>query len=241
MNRRLLLLVVVFVGLLAGACATAPTAEPPAAERRTDAEADGGDEPGDQEDAGDGGGQKDAGGHGGYEHAGAGGEPTTAQRAAADQLVTDTTAGIARFADLAAAKAEGYQAVTPTWLPVVHYVHPDYLRNGDVLDPDRPESLVYGHSGQDPVLLGAMFLMAEPGVPGPQIGGPLTVWHTHDDLCIDVARQMVVGFVDADGGCPEGAVNEETPEMLHVWVVDHPDGPFGHDMSPAAVLRTLPS
>ncbi|HVM14971.1 MAG TPA: hypothetical protein VM287_11680 [Egibacteraceae bacterium] len=167
-------------------------------------------------------------------------EATPQERAAAEQLVAATTAGVARFADLAVAKAEGYQAVTPEFLPIVHYVHRGYLTNGDVLDPARPESLVYGVAEDRAVLLGAMFLMPEPGVPGPRIGGPLTTWHTHDDLCFDLEREMVVGLVDARGGCPDGAVNQETPEMMHVWVVDHPEGPFGHDMSPAALRSHLP-
>lgn len=171
---------------------------------------------------------------------GATAEATPQERAAAERLVADTVAGVARFSDLAAAKAEGYQAVTPEFLPVVHYVHRGYFTDGDVLDPAHPESLVYGVAEDRAVLLGAMFLMPQPGVAGPRIGGPLTTWHTHDDLCFDVAREMVVGVVDADGGCPDGAVNEETPEMMHVWVVDHPQGPFGHDMSPSALRSHLP-
>lgn len=219
MNR--LLLVVVLLVLLAAACAS----EPADTEQRDASQV-----------SSDRGHAVAEHGHAAAEAEPTAAEPTAAERAAADRLLADTTAALSRFGDLAAAKAEGYQAVTPESLPIVHYAHPDYARNGEVLDPEHPESLVYAHAGERSVLLGAMFLMPEPGMPGPQIGGPLTVWHTHDDLCIDVAREMVVGFVDADGGCPGGAINEETPEMLHVWIVDHPDGPFAHDMSPAVLL-----
>jgi hypothetical protein len=64
----------------------------------------------------------------------------------------------------------------------------------------------------------------------------------HDNLCIDTQRKVMVGVVGADGSCPDGSVNTTTPEMLHVWVIDHPDGPFAELNSPGtrrAVLEAL--
>ena len=52
------------------------------------------------------------------------------------------------------------------------------------------------------ILLGAMYLMSEPGESGLQIGGCLTQWHAHS------------------------LWRWEAPEMMHVWRIDLPDGPF---------------
>ena len=41
------------------------------------------------------------------------------------------------------------------------------------------KKLVYANTSKGPVLLGAMYLMPGPGVPGLQIGGCLTRWHAH--------------------------------------------------------------
>jgi hypothetical protein len=57
----------------------------------------------------------------------------------------------------------------------------------------------------------------------PDIAGSLTQWHDHQDLCWDGA--LVVGRLEADGTCARGAFRATQP-MLHVWVQDHPCGPF---------------
>ena len=76
-----------------------------------------------------------------------------------------------------------------------------------------------------PILLGAMFLM-ESGQPGPMVGGCLTQWHVHENLCLADQGGRMVGVVDANGSCPAGSSNRVTPEMLHVWGIDIPGGPF---------------
>jgi hypothetical protein len=89
------------------------------------------------------------------------------------------------------------------------------------------------------VLVGAMYMMPRVGVPGPQVGGALTRWHAHSDLCFATATGVIVGRLGVDGACPADSVNFPTPEMLHVWLVENPEGPFGEDMSPAALLKLL--
>ena len=78
-------------------------------------------------------------------------------------------------------------------------------------------------------------------VEGQQIGGPLTVWHYHlwsGPTCIVKGR---IGMGRAKKGkCKEGEPSQKSPEMLHVWFVDHPDGRFASGMSlPEEVLRRL--
>jgi len=106
----------------------------------------------------------------------------------------------------------------------------------------RVESLVYAFPpGHEPLLLGAMYMMEKVGDLGPLIGGSLTHWHAHDDLCIDPVREINVAR-QPNGSCPPGSAVTVTPEMLHVWVIDYPAGPFGElDAAGAreAILRAI--
>src|ERR1019366_5178843 len=145
------------------------------------------------------------------------GAPTAAQRAAADQLVAETTAAVAKYASLSAATAAGYVPATNPQGYEVHYANWATVRSGDVLDPNHPSSLVYANTVKGPVLLGAMYLGAGPCQPGPDIGGPLTQWHAHDNLCLS-ATHPVVGKPNAAGSCATGVHNTSSYCMLHVWV-----------------------
>ena len=165
--------------------------------------------------------------------------PTAAQQAAADKLIADTRAGTARFASLAGATAAGYRPVTPPALAVVHYVNLAYVDDGRELDPSHPESLVYVNTTHGPVLAGAMYLANQGDADPPQVGGCLTQWHTHTDLCFSIATQQVVDFTGPDGTCSAGQVHYVPPPMMHVWLVDVPGGPFAHDVDGPALARAL--
>jgi len=146
------------------------------------------------------------------------GAPTAAQQAAANTLVARTTAAVAKYASLPAATAAGYVPATNPNGYEVHYANWQVVKSGDVLDPDHPSSLVYANTVKGPVLLGAMYLGAGPCIPGPDVGGPLTQWHAHDDLCLSPTTHQVVGKTDASGTCATGVHNTNTYFMLHVWV-----------------------
>ncbi|MCT9933940.1 hypothetical protein N5079_27385 [Planotetraspora sp. A-T 1434] len=165
--------------------------------------------------------------HGGHHHGGAPatpGAPTDAQITAADSLVQAARREtIARWPTDAAAEKDGYKVWTDSD-GVRQLVKPAMIDDGVVLDATRPEALVYYRrpTGSS-VLLGAIFIMP-PGRRGPAIGGPLTPWHSHADPCLAALCQT--GRTDVAG---------ET-EMLHVWLVDYPGGPFADAAGPA--LRT---
>lgn len=169
--------------------------------------------------------------------------PATAtpdHRAAANKLVKDVKAALSRYADLNAATATGYRQTTPyrflRWGPV-HFHKRALNRDDGLLDPNRPEALVYFKmpSGQT-VLIGAMFLA--PKGQGPRPGGPITEWHVHDNLCVTATGS--VALADKQGQCPAGAFFVgEAAEMMHVWIFDHPDGPFAHELTPEAIKAAL--
>jgi hypothetical protein len=164
--------------------------------------------------------------------------PTSAQQAAAVGLVNSSWAGSSKYQSLSAAKAAGYRAITPTGLPVVHYLNPRYyrttIRGGPVIDPTQPQSLVYANTPKGSVLVAAMFIMTPfTSTAPPQPGGCLTQWHVHLNLCL--GRGGVVALTNP--GCPAGSFNVVTPPMLHVWFVPIPGGPTAVDASDSQVVQ----
>jgi hypothetical protein len=165
---------------------------------------------------------------------------TGAQLEAAIQLISDTRAAVARFSNEKAAIKAGYLPMEAEGLAIMHYVNKAYFTDADVLKPTHVQSLIYYNSSRGPILIGAMYIMPRLGDPGPQIGGALTVWHHHDNLCFDRSTGVIVAFAhdsgsnsnDKSGTCPRGSSNRSTPEMLHVWLISTPDGPFASDMNP---------
>ena len=165
---------------------------------------------------------------------------TPEQQAAAAKLLRDVQASLARYANLSAAQAVGYRQVTPyrflRWGPA-HYHNMAMNRDDGLLDPARPEALVYMklRNGEH-VLLGAMFV-APKGM-GPRPGGPITAWHVHENFCIRSDGR--VALPRGPGKCPEGAFFVgDAVEMIHIWTFDHPGGPFAHELTRDAIQAAL--
>lgn len=166
--------------------------------------------------------------------------PTPAQSAAASRLVADTRRGLARFVDLRAALAAGYAPHRRVREAVKHYFNPAYVTDGRVLDPARPEGLLYAYTDRGPVVVAAVYLMDRAGEPGRAVGGCLTKWHVHDNLCSsDPDNGMITGVRNRDGACPRGQVPWAGAPMLHTWVIDVPGGPFAAHGRASAVFRQL--
>jgi hypothetical protein len=113
-----------------------------------------------------------------------------------------------------------------------HYANRKHVFDDRVLDCDRPEFLMYYDTPQGKGLAGLMFYVDTPTGWGPQIGGPLSVWHYHvwaPVQCLE-RRLLLVGTADAEGRCAVGAPMHRSPEMLHVWLIDRPKGPFTSSM-----------
>jgi len=155
-------------------------------------------------------------------------EPTPAEAAAADALWAATAGALEPFADPAAAAAAGYQVGGPHGLDF-HAGNASYESDGRVLDPQRPESLVYAVTPDGrPVLLGAVFVMPGVGLGGPAVGGPLTTWHGHENVCVTLIPPSLTGLQSPLGGCPVGSITiPATAEMIHVWTVPGAPTRFG--------------
>ncbi|MEO7399105.1 MAG: hypothetical protein ABIW84_11115, partial [Ilumatobacteraceae bacterium] len=112
-----------------------------------------------------------------------------------------------------------------------HYVQWDWIDDEVFLDPDRPESLVYQPQPDgSKKLLSAMFMMPTDVTLAdvPDIGGALTQWHIHNNLCftLDPVAPQVAGITDAQGGCPSTLQTMVPAPMIHVWIQPHVCGPF---------------
>jgi hypothetical protein len=161
--------------------------------------------------------------------------PTTAQVMAAANLIKETDASLVRFENVNTALAAGYTyRLVTNGEEHLLYDGPNPAYQG--LNPQDPSSLVYATNvkGHAPILLGAMYLM--PGdANGPQIGGGLTRWHSHLEVC-QGGKVIVAGFnVALRGQCdPSTWKDQYTTQMLHVWVVPYPGGVFSDDLSTTA-------
>ncbi len=154
---------------------------------------------------------------------------TPQQQAAAENLVAITLARLPQFADPQAAEAAGYFSIGDGVTGREHLIKWDLLSDGRILDPDYPESLVYDTSGGGRRLVSAMFML-EPGASlddVPELGGALTQWHIHDNLCFTPGdNPRVAGLTQGDGSCPAPLQKLTPVPMIHVWIEPHECGPF---------------
>jgi hypothetical protein len=134
------------------------------------------------------------------------GSASPQQQAAAADLLARTKSATAAYADTTTAQAAGFdiQAALaraeqrnpglarrmqrvdsgqmPARMPMLHVANKANRRDGKVLDPSAPETLMYEYQGHNTwKLIGVMYTANEsfPQAP-PDPGGPITRWHYHD-------------------------------------------------------------
>lgn len=162
---------------------------------------------------------------------------TREQVVAAAQLYAETKAALLPYEDWHKAWAAGYRPEGPANMPSQHWSNQAYVDAGYVLDPHRPQGLVYANTKHGPVLLGAMFQMKNLGQFGPDPGGPLTAWHQHENICF-TPFGFEFSFMTPLATCPLGAIDISAPPMLHIWIVDNPKGgQFAVDIDDEVVKR----
>ncbi|GMQ93332.1 MAG: hypothetical protein BMS9Abin12_0809 [Acidimicrobiia bacterium] len=152
--------------------------------------------------------------------------PNEAERQAADRFHEQTVVAIEKYEDVSVAAADGYQVGNMVGSQF-HAENPERKSDGVILDPDRPETLVYEPTPDGPVLLGALYEMESIGDPGPMFAGPIAVWHAHDHICFGSVPLTITGFESPLGVCPLGSLSVPiTNEMIHVWTIPGVDDPY---------------
>jgi hypothetical protein len=155
---------------------------------------------------------------------------TPEQQAAAENLIAITLWRLPRWADYRVAEAAGFHSIGDGLTGYEHFIQWDWINDDDVLDPERPESLVYRVNRDGTrTLEAAMYMLPQGNTLDtvPELGGKLTQWHIHDNLCFSPGEAPKVrGVTGAGGGCPAGLVKLDPVPMIHVWIVPHRCGPF---------------
>ncbi|MFP5316830.1 MAG: hypothetical protein ACLGI2_00895 [Acidimicrobiia bacterium] len=164
--------------------------------------------------------------------------PTLKQRRAAAKLVADTEAATAKYRNFAAAEADGFVGPSNPTL-TEHYAKAVNTQDGKVLDPNRPEALMYTPTASGMVLVGVMYLMNVPGEFGPEPGGCLTRWHVHANVCFSVATFAPVSQLKEGETCPPGEFRYIPPPALHVWFLDVPGGRFAPEVDAAYLAKAV--
>jgi hypothetical protein len=155
---------------------------------------------------------------------------TPEQQAAAENLIAITLWRLPQWSDPKVAEAAGFHSIGDGFTGYEHLIQWDWINDDDILDPARPESLVYRVDRDGTRTLEAAMYMLPQGNTldtAPELGGKLTQWHIHDNLCFSPGEAPKVrGLTGAAGGCPAGLVKLDPVPMIHVWIVPHPCGPF---------------
>jgi hypothetical protein len=161
-----------------------------------------------------------------------GGTPgvTPAEQHRAESLVRRTIVDLRRFEYPSEALAAGYRSIGDAATGDEHYINWADVNDGHILDPMRPESLVYEVREGRQQIAAAMYMLpfGSRFTDAPDVGGALTQWHVHQDLCLTNSPddKTLSGFVGVNGTCPAGSSKAGNTPMLHVWVVPNPCGPF---------------
>lgn len=153
------------------------------------------------------------------------------QQARAENLVAITLARLPQFADYRVAEQQGWRSIGDSLTGYEHFLKWDLINDSVALNPDEPESLVYevGRDGSRKLVSAMYMLPSTVSLDAvPDVGGRLTQWHVHNDLCFtdDPTAPQVAGITSVGGSCTPPLVKFPASAMIHVWIVPHPCGPF---------------
>lgn len=143
----------------------------------------------------------------------------------ARRLLRQTRRAAGRWDSVAAARKDGFRSIGDGVTGHEHFVQWSWAEDQTVLDPRRPESLVYRVDGDDRTLVSVMYILP-PGATMadvPDLGDDRAVWHRHTNLCWEGRR---VAGLFSQGRCYPGGTRRDTPPMLHVWLTAQRCGPF---------------
>jgi hypothetical protein len=153
---------------------------------------------------------------------------SAAEQHRAEKLLRETITDLPKYDDPGVAEIAGYRTIGDSLTGDEHYVNWSYVNDGQILDAARPESLVYEMRDGKKTLAAAMYMLpfGSRFSDVPNVGGKLTQWHVHKNLCLtnDPVQKVLAAF--SFGECPAGTEKAGDTPMLHVWIVPNKCGPF---------------
>lgn len=161
-----------------------------------------------------------------HDHSGMNAKPTKEEQQRADDLIAATRQAMKKYVTPEDVEAAGYSSIGDSLTGYEHFVNSEYLKDDIELDPEHVESIVFRVKDGKKTLATAMFIMKNGSMMAdvPNVGGPLTMWHIHTDLCW--GEKGRVSGIHRNGKCFPGGSLGITAPMLHVWVTDSGCGPF---------------
>ena len=158
---------------------------------------------------------------------------SAAQQARAEDLIYRTRTILPKFSTPAIAMEYGFSSIQDAGTGVEHYINWSWINDEHELNPNYPESLVFAvGSGGKRTLVSAMYMVGDEYTleTVPDVGGALTQWHIHNNLCFSEdpavsGSTRVVGVTSENGPCSFGIKLRANP-MLHVWLTPQVCGPF---------------
>ncbi|SEW02342.1 hypothetical protein [Natrinema salifodinae] len=131
-----------------------------------------------------------------------------------------------------------------------HWIHPEFVGDDATLDPERPESVLVDNETWR--AMGVMFVATRDGEPvePPAVYGTdagdgdgddadadaedlCSPWHAHTGLPGRFAWWYYRQAYERDYEEGDLSFPCQTPCMLHVWTLDHPESVYAHDAPPA--------
>jgi hypothetical protein len=154
---------------------------------------------------------------------------TPEEQGRAELLLRRTLLGLPQWAESAHAEAAGFQSIGDGLTGHEHLIHWDWIDDNDTFDPDHPEALVYQNVAGVRTLEAAMYILPKQYTLTnlPDLGGSLTQFHIHDNLCFTAPpAPKVAGFTAPGQACRAPLVNFNPNAMVHVWLRPNRCGPF---------------
>jgi hypothetical protein len=157
-------------------------------------------------------------------------QPTFSQEINATQYVQSTSEAVAPYANVEAATAAGYVAVSPVDYPVVYYVNPAIEAANAAakrtLNSEHVDGLIYAQtpSGQE-VLAAAMYVLPSTLRKPPMPFGALVQWHQRTEVCGPLTGSADVLDITGVTPCGSDSVQRPTPYLTMVWQIPVAGGP----------------
>lgn len=169
---------------------------------------------------------------------------TEAQRARAGELLAAVHAAARRnLPSYRSARRAGYARSRlsvrnrdGTRKLTLHLNRREFYDDGRLVDPERPESLVYWRRARGAPVLAAVMFRA-PRLAVPDLGaGPITSWHAHTKCVSRRAFRRDPSRRAMGVKCPRGQVARfGVTSMLHVWLLDDIASAFADQPSVATL------